>query len=93
MGYPECPDDVCRALLSGLRAASLAFQTSLRNLGQEAGPGALTTRQLSETSVAAGRLMGYLEALEATNRAPQRTVALEIIAVMDEVQAFLRQVS
>src|SRR4051812_40768559 len=76
-------------VLPGLRLAANSLKASLHELGGGSPFRSIDTRRLCAASLDAGRLIGYLEALEATDRRLARQVAddlTEVLASVDEVR-------
>jgi hypothetical protein len=76
-------------VLPGLRLAANSLKASLHELGSGSPFRSIDTRRLCAASLDAGRLIGYLEALEATDRRLAREVAddlTEVLASLDEVR-------
>jgi hypothetical protein len=77
-------------VLPGLRLAANSFKASLRELRGGEPFRSIDTRRLCAASLNAGRLIGYLEALEATDRRLARQVAddlTEVLISLDEVRS------
>ncbi len=76
-------------VLPGLHLAVNSLKTSLHELGGGSPFRSIDTRRLCAASLDAGRLIGYLEALEATDRPLARQVAddlTDLLASLDELR-------
>jgi hypothetical protein len=76
-------------VLPGLRLAANSLRTSLQELGGGSPFRSIDTRRLCAASLDAGRLIGYLEALEATDRRLARQVSddlTDVMASLDDVR-------
>jgi hypothetical protein len=76
-------------VLPGLRLAANSLKASLHELGGGSPFRSIDTRRLCAASLDAGRLIGYLEALEATDRRLARQVSddlTDVLASLDEVR-------
>jgi len=77
--------------LPGLHLAANSLKASLNELGSGAPFRSIDARRLCATSLCAGRLIGYLEALEATDRRLAQTVAGELTDVLVSIETVRRQ--
>ena len=76
-------------VLPGLRLAANSLKASLHELGGGSPFRSIDTRRLCAASLDAGRLIGYLEALEATDRRLARQVSddlADVLASLDDVR-------
>jgi hypothetical protein len=78
-------------VLPGLRLAANSLRASLHELGGGSPFRSIDTRRLCAASLDAGRLIGYLEALEATDRRLARKVADELTDVLADLDEVRRQ--
>ena len=78
-------------VLPGLHLAANSLRSSLNELGSGAPFRSIDARRLCAASLSAGRLIGYLEALEATDRSLARAVADELMDVMASFETVRRQ--
>src|SRR6266571_5502129 len=78
-------------VLPGLRLAANSLKASLHELGSGTPFRSIDTRRLCAASLDAGRLIGYLEALEATDRRLARQVADDLTEVMGSLDEVKRQ--
>jgi hypothetical protein len=78
-------------VLPGLHLAANSLKASLNDLGGGAPFRSIDARRLCAASLCAGRLIGYLEALEATDRRLARDVAGELADVIASVDRVRRQ--
>ncbi len=78
-------------VLPGLHLAANSLKASLNELGSGAPFRSIDARRLCATSLCAGRLIGYLEALEATDRRLAQTVAGELTDVLVSIETVRRQ--
>ena len=77
--------------MPGLHLAANSLKASLNELGSGAPFRSIDARRLCATSLCAGRLIGYLEALEATDRRLAQTVAGELMDVLVSIETVRRQ--
>jgi hypothetical protein len=78
-------------VLPGLRLAANSLRASLHELGGGSPFPSIDTRRLCAASLDAGRLIGYLEALEATDRRLARKVTDELTDVLADLDEVRRQ--
>jgi hypothetical protein len=79
-------------VLPGLRLAANSLRASIDDLTVGGSPfRSIDTRRLCAASFDAGRLIGYMEALEATDRGLARQVAGELSEVLDSLDDVRRQ--
>jgi len=72
--------------LPGLRLAAISLRVSMRELGGSAASHIVDARRLCAASFSAGKLVGYLEALEATDARLARAVAGELQDTIESVE-------
>jgi len=72
-------------MLPGLHIAANSLKANLSELGRGAPFRSIDVRRLCAASLSAGRLIGYLEALEATDRNLARAVAGDLSEVIESV--------
>ena len=77
--------------LPGLHLAANSLKASLNELSTGAPFRSIDARRLCAASLSAGRLIGYLEALEATDRRLAQTVAGELTDVLASIETVRRQ--
>ena len=70
-------------VLPGLHLAANSLKASLNELSGGAPFRSIDARRLCAASFSAGRLIGYLEALEATDKRLARVIADDLTEVMD----------
>jgi len=76
------------ATLPGLRLAAQSLETSMRDLMSGAeGPRSVDVQRLCAASYSAGRLVGYMEALSATDANLARQAASELEGAMRALDA------
>jgi hypothetical protein len=73
-------------MLPGLHIAANSLQANLNELGRGAPFRSIDVRRLCAASLSAGRLIGYLEALEATDRRLARAVAGDLSKMLESVE-------
>jgi len=78
-------------VLPGLQLAANSLKASLDELNGGSPFRSVDTRRLCAASMDAGRLIGYLEALEATDRRLAQQVAIDLIDVVEVVDKVRRQ--
>jgi len=78
-------------VLPGLHLAANSLRASINELGTGAPFRSIDARRLCAASLCAGRLIGYLEALEATDRRLARAVADELTDVIASIDSVRRQ--
>ena len=78
-------------VLPGLHLAANSLKASLNELGGGTPFRSIDARRLCAASLSAGRLIGYLEALEATDRRLAQAVAGEMMDVIASVESVRRQ--
>lgn len=75
--------------MAGLHLAARSLQASMYELGGTASSSSIDARRLCAVSLSAGRLVGYVEALEATDLRLAYAVARdlkEVIAAIEDVR-------
>lgn len=77
-------------VLPGLHLAANSLKASLNELGGGAPFRSIDARRLCAASLHAGRLIGYLEALEATDRNLARRIAADLTDVIASVEEVRR---
>ena len=77
--------------LPGLRRAAHSLQASMRELGAAAPMRSVDAERLCAASFSAGRLVGYLEALEATDAPLAQAVAGELGETIESVDDVRRR--
>jgi hypothetical protein len=78
-----------RRALEGLHVAARSLQASVYDLGGTTPSGFVDARRLCAVSLSAGRLVGYLEALEATDQRLAPSLARDVeqvIATFEDVR-------
>ncbi len=78
-------------VLPGLHLAASSLKASINELSIGAPFRSIDARRLCAASLSAGRLIGYLEALEATDRRLAQTVAGELTDVLASIETVRRQ--
>ncbi len=78
-------------VLPGLHLAANSLKASINELSIGAPFRSIDARRLCAASLSAGRLIGYLEALEATDRRLAQTVAGELTEVLASIEVVRRQ--
>jgi len=77
--------------LPGLRLAAISLRVTMRELGGAAASQIVDARRLCAASFSAGKLVGYLEALEATDSRLARAVSGELQDTIESVEEVRRR--
>jgi len=84
-------ESVANRMLPGLHLAVRSLQATIADLTRGAPFPSVDTRRLCAASLSAGRLIGYLEALEATDVTLAASIAAELEPVFAVVEDVRRQ--
>ena len=78
-------------MLSGLRLAANSLEASMGDLSASAPTRRVDVRRLCAASFSAGRLVGYMEALEASDAGLASTMAVELQRTLRSVDDVRRR--
>lgn len=89
MASPE--ESIAHRMIPGLHLAASSLEAAIAQLTRGAPFRSVDARRLCAASLSAGRLIGYLEALEATDARLAASVIDELEPVFDSVEDVRRQ--
>ena len=84
-------EKIAHRMLPGLHLAARSLQATIADLTLGAPFPSVDARRLCTASLSAGRLIGYLEALEVADVALARSVATDLQPVLESLEDVRRQ--